>query len=327
MEPASWSPPLQRPLAVGLDELVQNSIAQAPIRDPDAPSRKGAPDRLQDGAARKHEVSALVPDAAVGSALGVAHASQGFDRGIDVAARHPKPIDPAPVVAGESQEDTRNRRHRPRGAQQVEVRAAPLASGHRKKCRKLAPGVIDHRLELDTESFEADELLGQSGDAKLQRNAVPDVLAEGRLDTRLRPREPPPPKPNELARSTTDVEEQHAFGRPVGERSRADRCKTRFRLPVHDLKIEPCRFAHQAQEFEAVRSRAAGLRRNKAAAGDAARAHFIAANFKSTEGTLDGSRPKLPVVAQSLAEADNAGKRVDNLKPARPSSRGRLAGN
>ena len=45
-----------------------------------------AADRLEDCAAREHEIGALDADAAVGGALGVAHRPQPRDRGVDFAA-------------------------------------------------------------------------------------------------------------------------------------------------------------------------------------------------------------------------------------------------
>ena len=53
--------------------------ADVAVGDADAPAGKFAPDRLQDGAARQHEVGPLGTDARIGDALLVAHGNQPLD--------------------------------------------------------------------------------------------------------------------------------------------------------------------------------------------------------------------------------------------------------
>ncbi len=84
------------------------------------------PDRLEDCAAGKDEIGALMPDAGVGGALGVAHRAKPGDGLVDFLPLEPEPVDRAAVVAGQIEMDAGDRRHRARGAEQMKSAAAPL---------------------------------------------------------------------------------------------------------------------------------------------------------------------------------------------------------
>ena len=79
--------------------VAQDALAQAPVGDAQALGREMRPDRLENGAAGEHQVGALVADAGVGGALGVAHGAQPRDRPVDLRPAEPEAVDRAPVVA------------------------------------------------------------------------------------------------------------------------------------------------------------------------------------------------------------------------------------
>ena len=65
----------------------KDALAQAAVGHAQALTRPDPEQCLEDGAARKHEVGALVPDARLRHALGVSHRDQIVRHGAHVAAR------------------------------------------------------------------------------------------------------------------------------------------------------------------------------------------------------------------------------------------------
>ena len=117
-------------------QLAQDALAQSAVGHPQPRRRPMRADRLENGAACKHEIGAVGADAGVGDALAEVPADQRLDHPVDLVVVHPQPIDAAAVIALQAEMDAGKRRHRARGAEQVEARslhqmAQPVASVER----------------------------------------------------------------------------------------------------------------------------------------------------------------------------------------------------
>src|SRR6185312_16872283 len=111
---------------VGAHHLAEDSLAQAPVGDAQPFGGEMRPDRLEDGAAREDQIGALMPDAGVGGALGVAHRAQTRDRRVDLGPAEPQGVDRAPIVARQVEMDARDGGDGAGGAEKVEAIAALL---------------------------------------------------------------------------------------------------------------------------------------------------------------------------------------------------------
>ena len=68
-------------------------------------SGKCLADRVENGAARQHQIGALDADTIIAGALLIAHAEQARDGRGDIGIAHPDAIDPAAIVAREVEMD------------------------------------------------------------------------------------------------------------------------------------------------------------------------------------------------------------------------------
>ena len=239
--------PAVRADAIGAHQLREDALAQAPVGDADALGGKAGADRLEDRAAREHQVGALDADAAVGGAIGIAHRAQPPDRGVDFAARQPEPVDRAPVVAGEIEMHAGDRRHGARRAEQMEARAPAQMRDPRGEGGERLVDVADHRREHFRRDVLAAKSLGERDDAEPQRFPGldlprPAVVAAAR-------------HPDDLGGAAADVEQHGAFGLRVGEFAAAGGREIGLGATVDDLEFEADAFAHPVQELAPVRRR------------------------------------------------------------------------
>ena len=86
----------------------------------------------------------------------------------------------------------------------------------------------------------------------------------------------------------------------------------RFRPAIDDLELEPELVLNAVDEGRAVGGEAAGLGRDHAGAGDAARLDLLLADMQRLEGAPDGALAQAVAVPEALAETDDAGEGVDD---------------
>src|SRR5664279_2037222 len=79
--------------AVLAHHLHQHALAQAAIGDPQPRQRKRTADRVENGAARQHQIGALDADAVVAGAFLIAHGEQARDNSVDIRIAQPDPVD------------------------------------------------------------------------------------------------------------------------------------------------------------------------------------------------------------------------------------------
>src|SRR5690606_24332808 len=77
------------PGAVLMHHPEQDALAQAAIGDAHTIARESPADRLEDGAARQHEIGAFATDTGIGCASGIVHFDQLVDDRQDVFLTHP----------------------------------------------------------------------------------------------------------------------------------------------------------------------------------------------------------------------------------------------
>ena len=202
------------------------------------------------------------------------------------------------------------------GAQQMELRAAGMMGHRPREGRERVAGEVRHRREGVGAHMGAAEMLREGDDAKLQRCPVAQLHGAA-------PRAPRAGEPHEFCRAAADVEQQHARRLPVDQRTAAARGEARLGLAVDDLQLQAGVVAHAGGEFVAVAGAAAGLRRDGSRPRDAARVHFVAANFQRLERAVDRLLADAAVAAKALAQPNDAGEGVDDAQhlasaPARP---------
>jgi hypothetical protein len=79
-------------------ERSEDAFAQAAVGNPQALAGPGSEQRLEDGAAREHKISSLLPDARLGHAFGVAHANEVVGHDAHVSRRKPTAIDTRALI-------------------------------------------------------------------------------------------------------------------------------------------------------------------------------------------------------------------------------------
>ena len=234
-------------------------------------ARKRAADRLEDGAAGQHEIGALGADAGIGDAAFVAHGEQPLDHARDLRVAHPAAVDAAAVVARQIEMDAGDRRHRARGAEQVQPRGAAVLGARSGRRRPRPPRPSPRTLRRHRDAAVA---FGERHDADRQRDpGARSPGAAGRASVGAAAAEP-----DELRGAAADVEQDGAVGRRVDQRRAAGGGEPRLGFAIDDLKLDADLVADALEEVEAVAGRAAGLRRDQPRAGDAAVSHLGAAD-------------------------------------------------
>src|SRR5689334_2885297 len=108
------------PDAVLAHHFDQHAFAQSAIRDAQPPTREGAANGIENGAAGEHEIGTLGADTWIGHALFETHGHELFDNAGDLVVGEPAAIDAAALVARQAQKNASDRRHRAGSAEHVE---------------------------------------------------------------------------------------------------------------------------------------------------------------------------------------------------------------
>ena len=121
-------------------------------------------------------------------------------------------------------------------------------------------------------------------------------------------------EPNQLRGATTDVEQDHAFGRRIDQWRAAGRGKPSLALAIDNFKLDADLVADALEKFEAVAGGAAGLGRNQPRTGDAAVTHLGAADPQRIDRTQDRGLAQTAGAGDALAEPDDARERIDHAE-------------
>ena len=173
------------------------------------------------------------------------------------------------------------------------VRSAVLGS----EAINIDRDLRDHGFELFAAHRDATVALSERDDADRHGNP--------RANFRVRrtvPHGAAAVEPNQLRGATTDVEQDHAFGRRIDQWRAAGRGKPSLALAIDNFKLDADLVADALEKFEAVSGGAAGLGRNQPRTGDATVTHLGAADPQRIDRTQDRG------LAQTAGAGDALGR-------------------
>ena len=302
-------------------ERGEDALAQAAIGHAQALARPHPEQRFEDGAAGKHEIGALMPDAGLRRALGIGHADEVARHGAHVAGAEPATVNARPLVERKLEVNPRNRGDRARGAEKVRAAAGDLRA-EPVLVLELAHGRHDlfhHGLVMRGRHVPAAVALGEIDHADRQRRPGGDATLH--VDPIVQ-RSPPGPseplevEPDQLGAAAADIEHEREVGVAIDQRGAARHGELGLGLLRHDFDPEPSLGARPRDELRAVCGDAAGFGRNQPRARHAAAPHLVGAHFEGVDGSAHGRFRQPPRRQHAFAEANDAGEGVDDEKAA-----------
>src|SRR5262249_37218364 len=121
-------------------------------------------------------------------------------------------------------------------------------------------------------------------------------------------------EPHQLGRPAADVEQDDAFGVGIEQRRAASGGELGLGLAVDDFEIEPDVLRDAGAEFATIDRGAAGLGGDQPRAGDPAVRHLVAADRERLDRARNRGVADAAGGGDALAQADDAGERVDDPK-------------
>ena len=120
--------------------------------------------------------------------------------------------------------------------------------------------------------------------------------------------------PDDFRRTAPDVEQDRRFGVLVRKLAAAGRSQKGLGFPIDYLELEPQALANLGEKLRAVLGGSARLGRDQAGARDPSRAHLVPADPQRVERARDRRFRQPTCLRQSLAQANDARKRIDHAK-------------
>lgn len=274
-----------------------------PSRSPLSATRTRRPrptqaDRLEDRAPGQDEVGAVAPDAGVGGALVEAHAHQPAVDRLDGTRPHPGSVHAPAVIAFQAQVDTRDRGHRPGGAQQVHLAARMLVEGaQRGKAIEHVGHFPDHRLEQVRRHVDAAVTVRDGNHADGQRGPADRGIAQPRAAALRAPAQLFEVQDHEFGGAAADVEDHHAARGRVDQRGTSRNGQMGFRLARDDFQRQPGFPVHALEELAAVGRLPTCLGGDQAIAVDIVHHQLVAAHRERLHGRSIACSARRPVSA------------------------------
>ncbi len=299
----------------------ENAFAQTPVGDAQALARPDPQQRLEDGAAGQHEIGAFLADARLRHTLGIAHVDQVLRHGTGVVGAEPATVDAGALIGRKLEMNAGDGGDGSRGTEKMRSALGDAAIEAMRVLEILdrSHHVVDHGLVAFLrhvapavtlgEAHHADRQRGPGGDAVLRV----DPVVDGAVHRLIEPFEI---EPDQLRAAAANIEDERPVTLPVDQRGAAGHREPRFGLPAHDLDGKSGVVAHAVDELGGVGGDAASLGGDQARPRHAAPPHLIRADLEGLDGTGHGGIGQPARAVHALAEANDAGERVDDEKAA-----------
>ena len=299
----------------------EDAFAQAPVGHAQALAGPYPEQGLEDGAAGEHEIGALLADARLRHALGIAHGDQAVGDGAHIRRAEPAAVDAGAVVGGKAEMNAGDGGDGSGGAEEMRARIGDAAA---ETVRALEIGqrprhVRHHGLVILAADLAAAMALGEAdhadrqrrpgGDAALHFEPVVDGAAPGTIELGEI-------EPDQLRAAAADIEDERPIAIAVDQRGAARDGELRLGLAAHDLDGKTGLAAHAVDELAAVGGDPARLGGDQARARHAAPPHLVGADLERLDGAAHGGIGEMAGAQHAFAEANDAGEGVDDEKAA-----------
>ena len=170
--------------------------------------------------------------------------------------------------------------------------------------------LVHHRVIDVARHRGAAVTFGERDDADRQRGPADDLRLRRSAASAVRPAEP-----HQLGRAAADIEQDDAASGRVQQLGATGRRQSRFGRRIDDFEFDAGLIGDAGAERLGVLRRAARRRRDEPGAHHAARAHLVPAHQQRLDRARNRRLADPPRSGNAFAEANDAGKRVDDAKP------------
>ena len=223
------------------------------------------------------------------------------------AVGQPAAVDAPAVIALEPQKHAGDRRDRAGRAEHVKI--GEIAAVRVCELLHERGDLVDHRVIDVARHRGAAVTLGERDDADRQRGPADDLRLRRSAASAVRPAEP-----HQLGRAAADIEQDDAASGRIEQLGATGRRQSRLGRRIDDFEFEAGLVGDAGAELLAILGRAAGRGGDQPGAHHAARAHLVAADQQRLDRALDRRLADPPRSGNAFAEANDAGKRVDDAK-------------
>ena len=300
----------------------EDAFAQAPVGHAQALAGPDPEQRLEDGAARQHEIGALMPDARLRHALGIGHGDQIVGNGAHVAGAEPASIDPRALVDRKLEMNAGDRGDGARGAEEMGALAGdPVAEAmlllealrcspsRRPPWPRSSAGVTSRppwrsaRLTtpIGNEVQAAMQACTSSRSCSVRRQGRPSRARSSQISSEL----PPPISNTSVKSQLRSISEAQPDTASLASVS----CVT---ISMDEAGLAP----RALDELAAIGGDAAGFGGDQPRARHRAPAHLLGADLERFDGAAHGGFRQPARAQHAFAETDDAGEGVDDEKAA-----------